>query len=166
MNVRLRAMEPADLELLYQVENDSSSWDIGATTMPFSHDVLYTYIINTTGDIFIDKQVRLIIETTDGTAVGIVDLTSFDPKNRHAEVGIAILPQYREQRFASEALHLLEGYSRDTAHIHTLYAIVPCDNIASRKLFESSGFLIKTEINDWLYDGQKYKNALFMQKIL
>ena len=93
MNVRLRAMEPADLELLYQVENDSSSWDIGATTMPFSHDVLYNYIINTTVDIFIDKQVRLIIETTDGTAIGLVDLTSFDPNNRHAEVGIAILPQ-------------------------------------------------------------------------
>ena len=166
MPLLLRAMEPEDLQLLYDVENDTSTWDAATTNMPYSLDLLRQYILSTTGDIFADKQLRLIVETADGTTVGIVDLTSFDPKNRRAEVGIAIVSGYRRKGHATEALALLEAYSRQTAHIHTLYAIVPADNTASRRVFEKCGFEMKTVLDEWLYDGEKYKNALFMQKTI
>ena len=33
-NVVLRAMEPEDLDLLYQIENDTKLWNIGLTNVP------------------------------------------------------------------------------------------------------------------------------------
>jgi len=34
--VRLRAVEPSDVELMYPVENDISLWESGTTTAPVS----------------------------------------------------------------------------------------------------------------------------------
>ena len=42
--VRLRALEPEDLDILYRYENDSSLWEVGTTIAPFSRKQLYDYI--------------------------------------------------------------------------------------------------------------------------
>ena len=34
--VRLRAMEPEDLEVMYAMENDSQTWDVTNFTVPLS----------------------------------------------------------------------------------------------------------------------------------
>ena len=39
--IRLRAIEPEDLDLLYQIENDSSLWDVGTTNVPYSRYTLH-----------------------------------------------------------------------------------------------------------------------------
>ena len=38
--VRLRALEPEDLDILYRYENDSSLWEVGTTIAPFSRKQL------------------------------------------------------------------------------------------------------------------------------
>ena len=38
--VRLRAMEPEDLEVMYAMENDSQTWDVTNFTVPYSRFVL------------------------------------------------------------------------------------------------------------------------------
>ena len=42
--VRLRAMEPEDLEVMYAMENDSQTWDVTNFTVPYSRFVLRQYI--------------------------------------------------------------------------------------------------------------------------
>lgn len=42
--VRLRAMEPEDLEVMYAMENDSQTWDVTNFTVPYSRFVLKQYI--------------------------------------------------------------------------------------------------------------------------
>ena len=64
--IRLRAMEPEDLDWLYKIENDTTLWNVGATNVPYSRYALHDYIANAANDIYIDKQVRLIID--DGQA--------------------------------------------------------------------------------------------------
>ena len=39
--VRLRAMEPEDLDILYRIENDMSLWDVGNTNVPYSRYALH-----------------------------------------------------------------------------------------------------------------------------
>ena len=38
--VRLRALEPEDLDFLYRIENDEALWDCGTTNLPYSRQVL------------------------------------------------------------------------------------------------------------------------------
>ena len=41
-NIKLRALEPEDLELLYEWENNDSNWMISNTISPFSKYILET----------------------------------------------------------------------------------------------------------------------------
>ena len=89
-SVRLRAMEPEDLDTLYQMENDVEIWNVGTTTVPYSRYVLHDYVANVAGDIYTDKQVRLMIEDENGVTVGMVDLVNFSPQHRRAELSIVV----------------------------------------------------------------------------
>ena len=46
--MKLRAIEPEDLDLLYQIENNTELWQVGATNVPYSR---YTrrYLCRPTG---------------------------------------------------------------------------------------------------------------------
>ena len=164
--VRLRAMEPEDLEMLYTIENDPLLWEVGCSNVPYSRYVLHDYIAQSSGDIYTDRQVRLIIENARHQTLGMADLLNFDPKNRRAEVGIVIIGQHRRQGYASDALAALHDYARQTLHIHQLYAFIATDNEPSLALFRQSGYHISAPLADWLYDGQAYHPAIIAQKVL
>ena len=95
--MRLRAIEPEDLDLLYQIENDQSLWQVGTTNVPYSRYTLHDYIANSSDDIYADRQVRLMVENDEGETVGIVDLVQFSPQHQRAEVGIVILNAHRRK---------------------------------------------------------------------
>ena len=61
-NIHLRALEPEDLEFLYQIENKESFWEVSHTQTPFSKYVLKQYLENAHLDIYESKQLRLLIE--------------------------------------------------------------------------------------------------------
>ena len=81
--LRLRALEPEDLELVYRIENDPTFWRHGSTTVPYSRYALRQFIADSTGDIFRDGQVRLVIEIKEESgarawkAIGFADLVNY-----------------------------------------------------------------------------------------
>lgn len=164
--IDLRAMEPEDLDLLYKVENDVSLWGVGVTNVPYSRYTLHNYIANAVGDIYTDKQVRLMIENQNHETVGIVDITDFDPHHMRAELGIVIQCQYRNQGYATAAVDKAICYARDVLHLHQLYIFVDEENKESLGFFKSVGFRHSATLKDWLFMGDKYRNAVFMQYFL
>lgn len=88
--VKLRALEPEDLNFLYEIENDEMIWNVGLTNVPYSKNLLLDYIASSSGDIFSDKQVRMIIVNERGEDVGMVDLIDFSPAHQRAELGLVI----------------------------------------------------------------------------
>lgn len=164
--VKLRAMEPEDLDLLYKVENDTSLWGVGVTNVPYSRYTLHEYIANTVGDIYTDKQVRLMIDNAEGETVGIVDVTDFDARHRRAELGIVVQRRYRRKGYARSAVKKTIAYAHDILHLRQLYAIVDEENEVSLRFFDSAGFKRSATLKDWLFMGEKYRNAVFMQYFL
>src|SRR5688572_8131044 len=139
-NINLRALEPADLEQLYEWENDVANWHVSGTLTPYSRFVLEQYISTAHQDIYTTKQLRLVIElytSDDIRSIGCIDLFDFDPKNMRAGVGILIGDcDERNKGYASESLALLINYSADTLGLHQLYANISVDNKASLHLFK------------------------------
>jgi len=58
--IKLRAIEPSDIDLLHKWENDRSIWSVSNTITPFSRKDIEEYITSIR-DIYADKQLRLII---------------------------------------------------------------------------------------------------------
>lgn len=50
--IRLRALEPEDLGLLYRWENNPELWSLGNTMSPYSRYILKEYIRESHRDIF------------------------------------------------------------------------------------------------------------------
>lgn len=164
--VRLRAIEPEDLDLLYRIENDVRLWNVGATNVPYSRYALHDYVANSSGDIYTDRQVRLMIENTDGEVVGIVDIVNFEPRHQRAEIGIVIENDFRRRGYACAALNKISDYCISVLHLHQLYAIVDASNIASVGMFGKMGYKVTAELKDWLFDGRKRQKSLLMQLFL
>lgn len=163
--VRLRAMEPEDLDFLYAMENDKEVWDVGCTNVPYSRYVLHDYIANASNDIYADGQVRMVMEDRSGNRVGLVDVFNFDASNRRAEVSVVVMTKYRGRGLARDAVRQVCHYALRTLHLHQLYAIIAMDNMASQQLFSETGFTGRNVLKEWLFDGMTYKDAIVMQKI-
>lgn len=164
--VNLRAMEPEDLDALYQMENSPDLWSVSNTSVPYSRYVLHDYIANASNDIYADRQVRLVIENAAEEVVGMLDIVNFDPQHRRAEVSIVIKNTHQGCGYASAAVAKAKDYALHVLHLHQLYAVVATDNEASLRLFARSGFSEGCLLADWLYDGENYSDARFMQCVL
>ena len=72
---RLRAVEPEDVETMYRWENDPEVWAVSGTTAPFSRHMLVQFVEQQRLDLAQTRQLRLIVETTEGEPVGAIDLS-------------------------------------------------------------------------------------------
>lgn len=164
--IYLRAVEPEDIDVMYEMENDPSMWDISSFTVPYSRYVLRQYIEGSQSDMFADKQLRLmIIRREDNRTIGTIDITDFVPLHSRGAVGIALHADCRGAGYASDALNLLCDYAFDFLQIHQLYAHVATENEASMKLFASCGFAQCGLLKDWLSTSEGYKDAALMQRM-
>jgi len=165
--IRFRALEPEDIDLLYEWENDAKIWEISNTYEPFSKFILAKYIRESNRDIYESKQMRMIIETLDKKAVGAIDLFDFDPYHFRAGVGILIHDEKdRKLGYASDALELLSIYASEYLRLHQLFASISEDNPASIHLFKSKGFELCGTKKDWRRTLEGWKSELMFQKIL
>ena len=164
--VKLRALEPEDLNFLYEIENDEMIWNVGLTNVPYSKNLLLDYIASSSGDIFSDKQVRMIIVNERGEDVGMVDLIDFSPAHQRAELGLVIKSSFRRQGYASATLAKIKEYAKNIVHLHQIYAIVGVRNEKMAKLLKMSGFQGDKVLKGWLRNGDGYDDAFFFQTFL
>ena len=148
----LRKLEPSDLPFLYQWENDANSWADGATHNPLSQQDLREYIESTTGDIYKDGQLRLMI-VQDDTTVGAIDLFDFDPRNRRAALGMYIAPEYRGKGIGHEAVRRMEEYAAKHLNMRVLYAIIATSNTACSALYKHAGYTPSSPLASWTLES-------------
>lgn len=161
--IRLRALEPEDLDLLYSIENNMALWNVGITNVPYSRYALHDYIATNSGDIYADKQVRMMAENEEGEVVGVLDLTNFDPTHLRSEIGILVIDAFCGKGYGKAILSQAAFYAQHILHLHQLYAYVDVTNEKSIKLFTSMGYRKSSCLVDWLYDGTSYRDAIVLQ---
>ncbi|HMB63846.1 MAG TPA: GNAT family protein [Eudoraea sp.] len=165
-NIYLRALEPEDLEFLYELENNPAIWEVSGTVTPYSNHVLKLYLENAYRDIYDVKQLRLCICANEGNTIGLIDLFDFDPKNRRAGMGIVVLdPSDRNKGVGAEAIELLSKYAFTILNLRQLYANVGEENVASIHLFKKLGFEKVGVKRDWILSEGIFKNEVLFQKI-
>ena len=164
--IRLRALEPEDLEVLYRWENDSDLWAYGSTLAPYSKFALREYIAESRHDIFQTRQLRLMIMLKDGNnAVGMIDLYDFDPMNLRAGVGILLDHEYRNQGLGTQALLLIQQYAFEFLSLKQLFAYIPKANIHSIKLFAKCNYKQAGILQAWTKQRDAFDDALVVQLI-
>lgn len=163
---RLRALEAEDVDLLYVWENDPAVWGVSGTLSPFSRHTLRRFLDEQRFDLYAARQLRLVVETLDGRAVGLVDLFEFEPVDLRAGIGILIHGAGdRGRGFASDALDVLCRYARQVLGLHQLWCSVAPDNAASLTLFRRAGFVECGRKREWRRTPDGWADELLLQKI-
>ncbi len=165
-NIYLRALEPEDLQFLYELENNPMIWEISGTIAPYSKHVLQLYLDNAHRDIYEVKQLRLCICNLEDKVIGLIDLFDFDPKNNRAGLGIVVKDvAKRNQGIGNEAIRLMLGYAFSSLNMYQIFANVAEDNEASIHVFKKLGFEQVGVKKDWILSNGKYRNEILFQKI-
>jgi len=163
--IKLRALEPTDVDLIYKWENDTKIWNVSNTITPFAKHIIQAYIESAHLDIYQTKQLRLIIETSS-TPIGTIDLFDFDPYNLRAGIGILIAEDKNKQKgYATSTLELFINYAFNTLGLHQLYCNISESNTASLKLFTNAGFEIIGIKKDWNKTSNGFENEYILQKL-
>jgi len=169
-HLQLRAMEPGDVDLLFEWENDTSIWQVSNTLTPFSKSQIERFVNNSPQDIFSLGQLRLMIDSTETNkpleTVGTVDFFEFDPFHLRAGIGILISKSHRHRGFAGETLKIVIRYAFGTLHLHQLFCNISPDNEASIRLFTKSGFIRCGIKKDWINAGGGWLDEWMFQLIL
>jgi len=171
--IKLRALEPQDVDRLYAWENNTEIWEVSNTLVPFSKYVLEKYVECSHFDIYETKQLRLMIDqktmaddanTVNPRTIGMIDLFDFDPFHHRAGVGILIHnPMDRNKGMATLALDLLIQYAFSLLGLKQLYCNITPSNHASLKLFQNLGFEIAGHKKGWIKTQKGWEDEYLLQ---
>ncbi len=164
--LNIRALEPEDLDFLFELENDSEVWKVSETTAPVSRNTLRKFIESSYLDITQTRQARfIIVSTDDNIAVGTIDLFDYDPINRRIGIGILIKKEYRGNHFAKHAMNLAMDYCFNILSVHQVFCNIQKDNQISLNLFQKLGFTVIGIKKDWYLFDNQWKDEYMLQKV-
>ncbi|GAB1309552.1 GNAT family N-acetyltransferase [Urechidicola sp. KH5] len=164
-HIILRALEPSDLDFLFEIENNQDFWEISHTITPYSKHLLKQYINNAHLDIYEAKQLRLTICLQNNTPVGFIDIFDFNPMHLRAGLGILINAEFQGNGYAKEAVRLARDYCFTNLKLHQLYVNISSKNNKSIQLFNSLGFEIIGAKKQWNLTQNGFVDELMLQQI-
>lgn len=165
--IRLRALEPEDIEILYRWENDTNLWKMSNTVAPFSRYILRRFLDEQKYDIYETKQIRFIIESKEEKRpVGAIDLFDLDPTNRRAGVGVLVYGDNDQGKgYASNALNAVILYAFQILGLNQLYCNVLSNNLRSLGLFKNKGFTVIGLKAEWVKTTNGWLDEYMLQLI-
>ena len=164
--VHLRAVEPTDLPLLYEWENDLDNWEVSHTMEPYSKALLEKFIETSAQGLYGNRQQRfMIVENSTSEAIGAIDIFDFDPQNRRAGIGILIDKKHRHQGYGLEAVELTKKYLFDIIKVHQIFCNILVNNSFSLELFQKAGFEICGLKKDWIQTKEGWLDEYILQII-
>ncbi|MBQ9474179.1 MAG: GNAT family N-acetyltransferase [Bacteroidales bacterium] len=173
MEIRLRALEPEDIDSIYRWENDPDVWQHSASHTPFSRHLLTEYIMSQNGaDIYALRQLRLVCDVSadplhnSWQPAGTVDLYDFDPYHMRAGVGIMVDSALRRRGIGLAMLRQLIAFVRDNIRLHQLYCEIEESNEASLRLFEKAGFVQCGRRTQWYSTTRGREDCIEMQLLI
>lgn len=164
-HIKLRALEPSDIDFLFSIENKTKYWHLSDTLQPFSKHLLQHYLEHSHLGIYEAKQLRLVISSSSDKAYGLIDLYDFNPMHRRAGLGIILHEDFQGQGYGKTAIQLMLDYAFTTLDLHQVYVTITSENAKSIQLFENLGFELVGRQKDWIYRNAAYHDQYFYQKI-
>ncbi|MEH6936917.1 GNAT family protein [Bacillus sp. JJ664] len=151
----LREIEVTDLNRMYSIltiENVTRYY--GLDTINNTSEVLD--LIHYFKEMFATKKgIRWgIVNRETNTLIGSCGLNAYQERNKRAEVGYELHPDYWGHGYASEAVKAICTYAFDQLNLNRIGAIVYPENIPSQKLLEKLGFVNEGLLREYLIQDE------------
>lgn len=160
--ITLRSPSEDDVDVLFQIASDMTTWEerTEATPAPLNRDTFKARLARDDAQES-GKSVRFVIDV-DGVAVGSVSLFDFDELARHAEAGIALLPEARGKGIGTAAISQIVEFAFVRCNLRRVHLQVIESNVGAIRVYEKAGFMIEGRQRQHAWVRGKYEDIIVM----
>ena len=161
-SVTLRSRKEADVDVLFQLAADLSTWEerSPASPVPLTRDAFEARLAQADADSS-GKNVRFVIEV-NGDAVGSVSLFDFDELARHAEVGIAMVAESRGKGIGTKAISQIVEFAFVRCNLRRIHLQAIASNLGAIRAYEKAGFVIEGRQREHAWVRGRYEDIVIM----
>ena len=161
--VRLRGVEPDDWKVFHGWDADSEAQRAGWRIFPpQGSEAAQAWAREQSAKRPDSDDFRVVIETLDGTPVGMVNTHNADAVNRHFAYGIAIGREYWGRGYAEEALRLLFRYMFAERGYHKANAWIYASNERSLRMHEKLGMVREGRLRETHFADGRFEDEIWM----
>ena len=157
--VILRTPTEADEGLLYRLKADLDTWEERSPASPFPMTLGQYRERAAKGEFTGDAD---FVITLESEAVGMCTIFHEDGLSRHAEVGIALVPEARGKGVGTEALRQLVAFAFTRRNLRRLYLWVLSSNVAGIASYQKVGFVEEGRHREHCWVRGAYQDEIAM----
>ena len=159
--VRLRALEPGDLERCYTWINDREVTRYTTARYPMSRADEERWLQASTSNFTLG--VKLAIETMAGDHIGNIDLHRSHPEDRKCGLGIMVGDKERwSQGYGRDAIITLLRFAFHEMNLHRVWLTVLEDNERAIVCYLKCGFVEEARQRQDVYTLGRFRDVLYM----
>ncbi|MFN0096140.1 MAG: GNAT family N-acetyltransferase [Dehalococcoidia bacterium] len=164
--VRLRKIEPTDWEQFQAIDRSDSEGQRNGYFIPPGQSTLdyqeWTKTEATRKFPEANDDWRWAIEVLrTGLVAGSMNVHSSDRQHGRFEYGIALGPEFRNQRYAADAVKLLCRHYFGELRYHRLSGLVYAFNAHSQHFHERFGFTLEGRVREYLFTAGRFHDVLW-----
>jgi RimJ/RimL family protein N-acetyltransferase len=141
-SVVLRALVDSDLDVLFRLVADLATWEERGTASPapLTRAAFDARIARAVEQEETSSDIRFVIDA-DGSPVGSVSLFAQDELARHAEVGIALIPEARGRGIGTAAIAQMVEFAFVRRNLRRIHLEAIASNTGAIRAYEKAGFV-------------------------
>lgn len=164
-NVRLRAWREDDIPLLQPLRNDvHTQLQLMTRPRPNSAASVRDWLVGKSTQS--DVVFFVIADEADSRVLGYLQLTGVDLVNRHASLGICLVPACQGQGYGRAACEALFAYARQTLNLRKIVLEVLADNDHAIQLYLKLGFRKIGQLAEHYLQDQRWYDVVLMECML
>lgn len=158
----LRAPADVDLDVLFRLAADLATWEErnASSPAPLTRAAFDARLARADEDES-TGNVRFVVDV-DGVAVGSVSLFEFDQLARHAEVGIALVPEARGRGIGTVAISQIVEFAFVRRNVRRLHLQAIESNVGAIRAYEKAGFIVEGRQREHAWVRGGYEDIVLM----
>jgi RimJ/RimL family protein N-acetyltransferase len=161
--VKLRALEPTDIERAYTWVNDREVTQYLMLRYPMSRPQEEKYLSDSSSEGSSFQDVRFAIETLEGVHIGMTGLHRARPEDRGAELGIMIGDKSLwSSGYGTDTVQTLLGFAFDQMNLHKVALGVFEFNERGYACYRKCGFVDEGRFREEYFQDGRYWDVIRM----
>lgn len=158
-----RALEDSDLKVLHKILNNfDNQLLVGGNIQPMSLNQVTAWLEAKRSD----NNIHQFAVDYEGTCCGYVQLAQIDLFNKHAVLGMNILPDYHSKGIGTNALIFLHDFAKNKLLLRKIHLQVRADNYPAIRLYKKVGYKTVGTLENHLITANGYTDLLIMELFL
>ncbi len=159
--ITLRAIEQRDIETLRQWRNHPELFKYHFRSIPVAEieqQNWYQNYLNSSTIVF-------MIDDEQNNTIGYTLIKDMDQKNRLAEIGLHLDPDYQGKGYGKDAFKTLMRFCFHELNLHRIFLQVHAFNERACKLYETLGFKTEGRLRDAFFTQNAYHDVIVMSML-